>query len=312
MSVVPKVQIFIMSYNRPGYIAQAVDSVLAQTYLNTEIVVSENSPGRDVFDLLTSRYPNLKIVRREPSVPMASHWNMLLSEATSEFFMMFHDDDIMNPNCVADLVHVLQDNPKAFAAAGNAFIIRDSAIGSEFYNRRLTENIRFQNVFEFGQRYFNYKKGGVNPFPGYMYRTKLATQNRFNSKEAGKHSDATFLFKALAFGPIVWTSAMTMNYRIHIAMDSAGVDILALVKLTKMYYRLANIRRNKPTKEFMIKSYMLWLKQQGMGSFRKKHPYRFRVIMFDIAGFYLRSPFKLAYLASLEIKGLLGIERPRV
>ena len=291
----PKVQIFLMSYNRPEYVADALRSVLNQSYSPIEIIVSDNSTNDLVQKKIQSEFSNelakVRYFRRQPSLSMAGHWNQIISEVTSSYFMMFHDDDIMKSNCVEDLVFALEKNKSAVASAGNAQIIRSTNLTDEVHNKNLHVDINFANVFDFGQRYFDAVSGGVNPFPGYMYRTMMLENIRFNKKEAGKHSDVTFLMKLLSKGSIYWVHQITLNYRIHSSNDSVGVDILALSNLVKFYNRNA-LKKTMDilSREFVIKNYILWLKQIGFSKFKNEHPYRFKIITLSILKYFLAHP----------------------
>lgn len=120
---------------------------------------------------------------------------------------------------------------------------------------------------------------------------------RFNNREAGKHSDVTFLFKALELGPIIWIPTATMNYRIHSSNDSVGVDILSLSNLVKFYLKKSNLEKNeKISRDFLMKNYILWLKDKKWKSFKFKHPFRFKIIIFVIVNFYLTHPARLVLL----------------
>ncbi|AZZ36569.1 hypothetical protein CIK05_07130 [Bdellovibrio sp. qaytius] len=289
-----KIQIILMSYNRPEFILEAIKSIQNQTYKNIEFVVSDNSSNNVVFDLIQKSAPEVKIVKRGSNFSMSQHWNQILSEVSSsghaDYFMMFHDDDIMLPNCIADLVTLIEQNPTVSAVAGNAYVIRQTSLTDDIFNSRLKENLLIKNVEELGLRYFE-AGAGVNPFPGYLYSKKVAQTFKFNNKEAGKHSDVTFLFKALTLGPIAWAAKPTMNYRIHGSNDSVGVDMLALLGLVKIYLRSAkSANAIYHAKEFTFKNYLLWLKEQNIKKMYKAHPQRVKTIIWSATKFFSQNP----------------------
>lgn len=298
----PKVQIFLMSYNRPEFISDALRSILNQTYSSIEIIISDNSTNDLVQKMIQSEFSEVKYIRRQPSLSMAAHWNQIISEVSSTYFMMFHDDDIMKPNCVENLVSALEKNESAIACAGNAQIIRSTDLTEELHNKNLPHDISFKNVYDFGQRYFDANNGGVNPFPGYMYRTSQLETIRFNNKEAGKHSDVTFLMKLISKGSIYWVHHITLNYRIHSSNDSVGVDILALSNLVKFYKR-KSIKNSDDilSREFVIKNYILWLNQIGFFKFKTEYPYRFKIVLASITKYFFTHPLRLIALLKKKI-----------
>jgi glycosyltransferase involved in cell wall biosynthesis len=295
--VSPKVQVVLMSYNRPEYISQTIDSIQKQSYPNIDFFISDNSTTNDVELLIKQKYPDVNYLRRKRSLNMSEHWNLIISEIDADYFMMFHDDDVMNPDCVSLLVAAHEKSKLSVACAGNAFIIKNTSLTNLKHNKNLQESLTFDRVFDFGRRYFDADHGGVNPFPGYMYRTSLIQQLRFNNHEAGKHSDVTFLFKALSLGPIVWTKDITMNYRIHDSNDSVGVDIVSLAKLVKFYLKLSEIKKNEPkSTEFIIKNYILWIKQEGSANLKARSPLRYKIIFYAIIKYFLFHPTRFISL----------------
>ena len=52
----PLISILIPNYNYVRYVATAVDSALAQTYPNIEVVVSDNCSTDGAWELLNERY----------------------------------------------------------------------------------------------------------------------------------------------------------------------------------------------------------------------------------------------------------------
>ncbi len=298
----PKVQIILMSYNRPEYISQTIDSIQKQNYSNFNFLISDNSTNHAVELLIKEKYPKVTYLRRERSLNMSEHWNLIISEVRADYFMMFHDDDIMNPDCVSLLVAAHEKNKFSAASAGNAYIIKNTTLTNSIHNKNLSRNITFDTVRDFGQRYFDAKNGGVNPFPGYMYRTSLIQQQRFNNREAGKHSDVTFLFKALSLGPIIWIKEITMNYRIHDSNDSVGVDIVSLSKLVKFYLKQSKIKSpDEKSTEFIIKNYILWMKQEGFANLKAKSPWRLRIIFFSAVKYFLCQPTRFFSLIMKKI-----------
>lgn len=287
----PKVQVILMSRNRPDYICKSVESILAQTYANIDFFISDNSTEPAVESLIRQKYPSVQYVRRGSALTMTEHWSLIISEVNSEYFMMFHDDDEMKPECVDLLVSALINNPRAVACAGNAHIIQNATLTSKLHNNILAKSITFETIYDFGLRYFNSQLGGVNPFPGYLYRTSALKKVDLKIRQAGKHTDVAILFKAILSGPIIWLSDVTMNYRVHKNNISVGIDILSLVKLVKFYRKIGLVEKDEPSStEFIIKNYLLWLKQVGFLNFMKKHPTRFKIILFNIFKYFIFSP----------------------
>lgn len=83
----PKVTVYVMSHERPAFVAETIDSILSQTYKNFEIIVSDNSEHDEVERLVRTRYPAVRCVRRKPSLPALDHFRAVLSEIDAEYFV---------------------------------------------------------------------------------------------------------------------------------------------------------------------------------------------------------------------------------
>ncbi len=95
----PALTIVIPTLNRAALVARAVESALAQTATEIEIIVSDNGSTDDTPKVL-SRYrdPRLRHVRHERTMSASVHGNLLVEQATGEFFLGLSDDDYIEPD----------------------------------------------------------------------------------------------------------------------------------------------------------------------------------------------------------------------
>ena len=252
----PLIQVYILTYNRPEYLLESLDSVLKQDYEDFTVVVSDNSTNDETEQLLREKsIPRFSYVRRNPSIPPLAHFNVVLSEVTSEYFMMFHDDDIMAPDCLATLSTRLDNNTDLAAVGGNASIFwnknRISSgkfLGKKNQDKVLTTSEELARIcLLFGE---------LAPFPSYMYRRKTVTGLTLDPKQGGKYSDISFLMKILQKGNILWEGRPIMRYRKHTAQDSQGVGIKDALQLLR--YILQHTEFSKKSKEVRFFRYKSW------------------------------------------------------
>lgn len=70
----PKVSICLPTCNRPELIAECIDSCLAQTYGDLEIVIGDDSKDGRTRQLIAQRYPNeprIRYVMNQPPLGQA-------------------------------------------------------------------------------------------------------------------------------------------------------------------------------------------------------------------------------------------------
>jgi glycosyltransferase involved in cell wall biosynthesis len=101
----PKVTIAIPTLNRAGYLRLALESALAQSYGNIEVVVSNNASTDETARVLAScSDPRLRVVQQTGLLPMTENWNACVAAATGDYFLLLSDDDLLDPGAVEALV----------------------------------------------------------------------------------------------------------------------------------------------------------------------------------------------------------------
>jgi glycosyltransferase involved in cell wall biosynthesis len=90
----PLVSILIPSY-KPRFFEQALLSALAQTWANTEILVSDNCPTNAIAEIC-ARYPTVEYVRNN-RVGAVVNWEHLVDRARGEHLKFLLDDDLLHP-----------------------------------------------------------------------------------------------------------------------------------------------------------------------------------------------------------------------
>jgi glycosyltransferase involved in cell wall biosynthesis len=106
----PLVSICIPSYNYARYLPHAIESALAQTYPNTEIIVVDDASTDDSMEVL-ERYrsnPKVTIFRNEKNVTIAPNHNIAASHASGEYISFLSADDILLPTFLERTLEVFE------------------------------------------------------------------------------------------------------------------------------------------------------------------------------------------------------------
>ncbi len=255
-SLDPPIQVFIPTYNRPDYFLVALDSVLVQDFNNFTVVVSDNSTDDETEKRMQKVSDSrLQYIRRRPSLPPLTHFKTILSEVASEYFMIFHDDDIMEPNCLKTLSKRLDSAPGTAAVAGNASVFwNDNKFTSGKCLKKTTGRQQFSSPDELAKIYLLF--GEIAPFPSYMYRKSKVSGLIADPAEGGQNSDVSFLMKILQRGDIVWENQCVMRYRKHSGQDSQGANVKDLMELLRYIRR--NTRFDKKDYEVRYFRHKVW------------------------------------------------------
>lgn len=102
----PLVTILVPTYARADYAAQAVQSALAQSYCSVEVVVLDDASPDDTPKRMAAfiQNPRFHYVRHEENLGITGNWHYGISHARGEYFCLLHDDDILEPNFVRELL----------------------------------------------------------------------------------------------------------------------------------------------------------------------------------------------------------------
>jgi glycosyltransferase involved in cell wall biosynthesis len=111
----PKVSILVSNYNYAEYIAQAIDSVLEQTYQNFELIISDDGStdnSRKVISDYCLRDPRIFLITKENG-GQASGFNAAFAASTGDLICFFDSDDIFRPAKLECMVEAHRQAPNA-------------------------------------------------------------------------------------------------------------------------------------------------------------------------------------------------------
>src|SRR3984893_9230615 len=105
----PTVSICIPTYKRPDLLKIALNSCLAQTFQDFEVIIVDDSPDalteNMVRNMRTTR--PIEYVRNAHRTGQANSKNQLFDLARAEFIVMLHHDNLLLPSALEDLIKPL-------------------------------------------------------------------------------------------------------------------------------------------------------------------------------------------------------------
>jgi hypothetical protein len=108
----PLVSIVIPAYS-PRFFAACLDSALAQTYANLEIVVCDDSEGAEIEAVTRARTDrrDVRYLRNVVRLGGRGNFTKCFESARGEFIKFLCDDDLLAPTCVASLLDAFRRAP---------------------------------------------------------------------------------------------------------------------------------------------------------------------------------------------------------
>jgi len=109
-----KFSIVIPTYNRAGLIVKSLESVLAQTYRNYEIIVVDNGSTDNTLEVLKPYEEKglIRIVRNPVNQERSVSRNLGFKAATGDFLTLLDSDDLMHPDNLEEAALFIRNNPE--------------------------------------------------------------------------------------------------------------------------------------------------------------------------------------------------------
>lgn len=288
-----ELQVFISSYNRPDLITKSIDSIISQSGVNFEVIISDNSTNDKTEEIINKKYKNtIKYIRRIPSVDVISHLNLILQDVQAKNFMIFHDDDIMLPGMLRSLITELNKDDDTVAVGCNANTIYHNGKINHWFLKDKINNQIIYNGKEMAIRYLS--PNLIVPFPSYMYNSSVAKSINFDVSKGGKYCDVSFLVDIANRGKIVMIAEPLMNYYVHAGQDSFKNDFLAKIKLIQYFVKILKMSR-RDSKLFSFRLTNIYNELKSVNNLTAKSFFTKR--FFILYKYDFRSFLKLALLS---------------
>ncbi len=237
----PLVSAVVPTYNRAHYIAETLDSILAQTYRPIEIVVVDDGSTDDTEAVLEPYRDKARCIR-QPNQGLAAARNTGLLASTGEYVAWLDSDDIWNPEKIALQVAFLEQHRDhaligtqfsafdengffdpthassyysaiAKAAGGAAGLFSEktqlSTRGDPALAGRLPETVPVYH----GEIYARLVMGNFLHPPTVMFRRDAATRAGLLDREFGTGTDWEYLLRLSREGKAAYIDHPLMRYR---------------------------------------------------------------------------------------------------
>jgi glycosyltransferase involved in cell wall biosynthesis len=115
----PSLTIGLPVYNGAEYLSQSLDALLAQTYQDFELVISDNASTDDTAEICrdyAQRDARIRYLRQPVNIGAAPNHNFLVGEARGRYFKWASHDDLYAPELLEKCVRVLESRPDAVLA----------------------------------------------------------------------------------------------------------------------------------------------------------------------------------------------------
>jgi len=204
----------LLCYNQEDYILEAIEGALRQTYIEMEIIISDDCSTDNTFKIIESRIEkysgphNIILNRNETNIGLVPHINKVVFElASADIIVLAAGDDISLPERVEQTVQLFDSNPMAMQVTASKKVIDEtSKIISSYEIKTMVQNYDLKNLITAKSFMVG---GGAS-----AYRRKVFTFFGPLNLECPTE-DSTLRNRSLLLGKLYQSADIWYYYRIH-------------------------------------------------------------------------------------------------
>jgi glycosyltransferase involved in cell wall biosynthesis len=206
------VSVIIPCYNQAAFLADAIESALAQTHSNMEVIVVDDG-STDRTASVAHKYPSARYVHQQNSGAAAAR-TAGLRESRGEFLIFLDSDDRLLPDAVRIGVDVLRAQPEWAFVTGHVRLIDKDGTPTGVPRQDHANGNQYVALLRFN---YIWTPGAV------LYRrSSLEALGPFNSS-AGASADYELNLRMARHFPIGCHHQVVLDYRRHGENMSADI-----------------------------------------------------------------------------------------
>lgn len=144
----PAISIGMPVHNGEAYLRETLASILAQTFDNFEVIVSDNASTdatATIVEKFAARDGRIRVIRQPQNIGALANFRFVLEEARAEFFVWRAHDDLTAPNYLEVLYRALRTAPGNTLAVPT--VVRRRLDGTEAARTPFPDFSRFSRPF---------------------------------------------------------------------------------------------------------------------------------------------------------------------
>ena len=119
MNDIPRLTIGLPVYNGENFVAEAIESLLGQTFEDFELIITDNSSTDGTADICRQYEkldPRIRYVRQQRNIGIGPNHNFIVAEARGEFVKWASHDDLYARDMIERCVQALDEYPDVVLA----------------------------------------------------------------------------------------------------------------------------------------------------------------------------------------------------
>ncbi|MBK5214571.1 MAG: glycosyltransferase [Flavobacteriaceae bacterium] len=252
--MIPLVSICIPTYNGASFLNEALESVKNQAYNSIEVIVSDDASMDNTLEIVKkfkdgADFP-VTIISHKPN-GIGANWNNTLKHANGEFIKFLFQDDVLNPNCIKEMVSIFKQQPNlGLVGCKREFIVEGQPTPEikdwlEKFNNLQVQFEKDEEITLIDKTLFARNDFIASPInkigepSTVMFKMELLNEVGLFNENLKQILDYVFYYKILKKHPIAIINKPLVKFRIH---DNQAT----------------NINRNNPITDYEIYNRILY------------------------------------------------------
>ena len=249
-----KVSVIIIFYNTEKYIAEAIESVILQSYQNWELILVDDgsTDGSSAIALdYVKKYPARIFYfehENHANMGMSAARNLGIKKSKGEYIAFLDSDDIWLPSTIEDQIEIFKSMPEVNVVYGRFENWFDSDVSKDSYNLPIYQpvdhpDIKPGDIIEPPKLINLYLDGNNNILPGIcsmmIKKSTLTELGGFVDSFRGMFEDHVLKSKIFLQENGCFVDSVLSKYRRHSESESIRVKVSqqkALLKMTFLYW----------------------------------------------------------------------------
>lgn len=124
-SAVPLVSVVVPTYNNAAFIEETIQSILDQTFIDFELIVSDHSSSDGTWELVQpyARDSRVRLVQLPRTGQPHENWHNATARARGRYLKLVCGDDLLAPDCLAEQVQAMRSHPNAVMVAARRDVV---------------------------------------------------------------------------------------------------------------------------------------------------------------------------------------------
>ena len=165
-----RVTVTIACWNGKAYLKACLESVLAQTWKDIEIILVDDGSSDGSADFVQQNFPSVAVLRNKSNGGFCKTQNRGIREATGAYILPLNQDVILTPPFVDEAVKAIESNPKIGSISGK--LLRTAASGPNPIIDSVGHSMSVDRIP--GNRGWHEVDTGQYDTPGYIFGSRGA------------------------------------------------------------------------------------------------------------------------------------------